>query len=75
VFLLRNANIPETAEHGCCITSIAVGPESARWFVDRHPRLLADITGDGRADIVAFGDTGVWTAISNGDGTFAVRLQ
>jgi len=55
---------------GCCIPSVAVGPESARWFVDRHPRFLADITGDGRADIVGFGDTGVWTAITNGDGTF-----
>ncbi len=55
---------------GCCIPSIAVGPESARWFVDLHPRFLADVTGDGRADIVGFGDTGVWTALSNGDGTF-----
>ena len=55
---------------GCCIPSIAVGPESARWLVERNPRFLADITGDGRADIVGFGDTGVWTAISNGDGTF-----
>ena len=55
---------------GCCIPSIAVGPESARWFVDLHPRFLADVTGDGRADIVGFGDAGVWTALSNGDGTF-----
>ncbi len=55
---------------GCCIPSVAVGPESARWLVDRNPRFLADITGDGRADIVGFGDTGVWTALSNGDGTF-----
>jgi hypothetical protein len=41
------------------------------WRVDKHPRLLADITGDHRADIVGFGDPGVWTAVSNGDGTFA----
>src|SRR6266498_1913135 len=27
---------------GCCIPSIAVGPESARWLVDENPRLLAD---------------------------------
>ena len=40
------------------------------WRVDRHPRFLADITGDGRADIVGFGDAGVWVALSNGDGTF-----
>ncbi len=55
---------------GCCIPSVAVGPESARWFVDRDLRFLADITGNGTADIVGFGDTGVWTALSNGDGTF-----
>ncbi len=55
---------------GCCIPSVAVGPESARWLVDRNPRFLADITGGGSADIVGFGDTGVWTALSKGDGTF-----
>ncbi|WP_190085778.1 VCBS repeat-containing protein [Streptomyces longisporoflavus] len=40
------------------------------WRVEKHPRFLADITGDGTADIVGFGDQGVWTALSNGDGTF-----
>jgi hypothetical protein len=38
------------------------------WRVDRHPRLLADLTGDRRADIVGFGEAGVGTALSNGDG-------
>jgi phospholipase C len=40
------------------------------WQVDLHPRFVADITGDGKADIVGFGYAGVWTALSNGDGTF-----
>src|ERR1700730_2253990 len=40
------------------------------WMVERHPRFLADLTGDGRADIIGFGDAGVWTARNNGDGTF-----
>jgi phospholipase C len=40
------------------------------WTVEKHPRFLADLTGDGRADIVGFGDAGVWTAVNNGDGTF-----
>lgn len=40
------------------------------WRVERHPRLLADLTGDGRADIVGFGDAGVWVSLNNGDGTF-----
>ena len=40
------------------------------WRVDRHPRFLTDLTGDGRADIVGFGDDGVWVALNNGNGTF-----
>ncbi len=40
------------------------------WRVESHPRFLVDLTGNGRADIVGFGDAGVWTALGNGDGTF-----
>src|SRR5437764_428346 len=40
------------------------------WRVDRHPRLMADINNDGKADIVGFGDAGVWTAQANENGTF-----
>ena len=40
------------------------------WRAERHPRSAADLTGDGRADLVGFGDAGVWTARNNGDGTF-----
>ncbi|MET0886132.1 MAG: M28 family peptidase, partial [Mycetocola sp.] len=40
------------------------------WRVEKHPRFLADLTGDGRADIVGFGDAGVWVSLNNGDGTF-----
>lgn len=32
--------------------------------IERHVRTLADVDGDGRADVVAFGDTGVWLALS-----------
>jgi hypothetical protein len=46
------------------------GFSAGGWRVDRHPRLLGDITGDGRADIVAFGNDGVWTAVNNGAGSF-----
>jgi hypothetical protein len=46
------------------------GFSAGGWRVEKHPRIMADLTGDGRADIVGFGDAGVWTALSNGDGTF-----
>jgi len=43
---------------------------SQGWRVDQHIRLLADLTGDGKADIIGFGDNDVGIALSNGDGTF-----
>jgi hypothetical protein len=55
---------------GFCVPDIVVSPESARFRPDRAPLVMADLTGTGRADIVGFGETGVWTALSNGDGTF-----
>jgi hypothetical protein len=41
------------------------------WRVDKHPRLIADITGDGKADIVGFGNAGVYVAVSQGGGAFS----
>jgi hypothetical protein len=40
------------------------------WRVNRHPRFMADVTGDGRDDIVGFGNDGVWVSINSGQGTF-----
>ncbi len=40
------------------------------WRTDRHPRYVADLTGDGSADIIGFGNDGVYVAFNNGDGTF-----
>lgn len=38
------------------------------WRVANHPRYLADVNGDGRKDIVGFGNDGVWLALSTGSG-------
>jgi len=38
---------------------------------DRFTRALADVNGDGKADLIGFGDAGTYVALSNGDGTFA----
>lgn len=40
------------------------------WRTDVHLRTLADLTGDGRPDIVGFGDAGVWVALNDGTGHF-----
>ena len=35
------------------------------WRVERHPRFMADTTGDRRADIVGFGSEGVVVSRAN----------
>jgi hypothetical protein len=47
------------------------GFDAGGWRLDRHLRFLADVTGDGILDIVAFGERCVFVALGNGDGTFA----
>ncbi|WP_221356269.1 FG-GAP-like repeat-containing protein [Streptomyces beigongshangae] len=44
------------------------------WRADRHPRFLADTTGDGRADIVGCHDDGVWVSLQDEEGAFAEPL-
>ena len=46
------------------------GFNAGGWRVDQHPRFLADTTGDGRADIVGFGNAGVYVSRAQADGTF-----
>jgi len=38
----------------------------AGWRPDRHPRFVADVSGDGRADLIGFGDRGITVAVSAG---------
>jgi hypothetical protein len=47
------------------------GAVAGGWRVDRHPRLVADLTGDGRADILGFGDAGVYVSLAQPDGTYS----
>ena len=39
------------------------------------PRFLADVNGDGKADIVGFGSGGVGVALAKGDGTFNTAIN
>ncbi|WP_169743981.1 FG-GAP repeat domain-containing protein, partial [Cellulomonas cellasea] len=49
--------------------------EAGGWRVMKHPRTLADLTGDGRADILGFGDFATFVSLNNGDGTFGPVTQ
>lgn len=47
------------------------GFNAGGWTVKDHPRLLADVNGDGKADIVGFANDGVYLAFGQSDGTFS----
>jgi hypothetical protein len=38
------------------------------WREGMHHRLAADLTGDGRADVLGFGDAGVYVCLNEGSG-------
>jgi FG-GAP-like repeat len=40
------------------------------WRIERHPRFLVDLTGDGCPDIIGFGEEAVWVAFNEGQGSF-----
>ncbi|MFE7765371.1 FG-GAP-like repeat-containing protein [Streptomyces sp. NPDC057438] len=50
------------------------GQQAGGWLADKHPRFLADTTGNGRLDIVGCHDDGVWVSLQDDEGTFADPL-
>jgi hypothetical protein len=49
----------------------AFAPGAGGWINNTtYPRELADVNGDGKIDIVGFGQAGVYIALGNGDGSF-----
>ncbi|MEV7652661.1 FG-GAP-like repeat-containing protein [Streptomyces anulatus] len=47
------------------------GKQAGGWLVDKHPRFLADTTGDGRLDIIGCHDDGLWVSLQDEEGKFA----
>ncbi|WP_157366599.1 FG-GAP repeat domain-containing protein [Aquimarina agarilytica] len=48
--------------------------EYGGWRVDRNPREVADVNGDGKADIVGFAEEGVRVSLSTGSSFSAPKL-
>jgi hypothetical protein len=40
------------------------------WRINEHPRFIADLTGDGKVDVIGCGAAGVYVSLNRGDGTF-----
>src|SRR5439155_1003835 len=50
----------------------AFGTDAGGWSSDNtYPRALADVNGDGMADIVGFAQSGVYVSLATGGGHFA----
>ncbi|QDF06483.1 FG-GAP-like repeat-containing protein [Myxococcus xanthus] len=71
VFVSRTVYVPPSLDAGYFAPSLlhlqAFG-YAQNWRVDRHPRTVADVNGDGKADLIGFHDAGVHVALSNGLG-------
>ncbi|MFH1084553.1 MAG: VCBS repeat-containing protein [Chloroflexota bacterium] len=51
------------------LKNLGAPPAAGGWTsFDRYPRLVADVTGDGKADLVGFGNSATWVAVSTGTG-------
>lgn len=46
------------------LNNLAIG--AGAWEVNKHPRMVADVNGDGKDDIVGYGGAGVFVALSQG---------
>jgi VCBS repeat protein len=55
-------------------SSLPFTPASGWSTQDGYPRLLADINGDGLADIVGFGAAGTYVSLASGSGSFSTPI-
>jgi hypothetical protein len=54
------------------LRTFGLAAEGGGWSSQtRYTRLLGDVNGDGRSDVVAFGRAGVWVSLGQADGTFS----
>ncbi|MBM7169325.1 VCBS repeat-containing protein [Streptomyces sp. G44] len=75
VFVQEEAGRFASASGEPVIKAFGHGQSAGGWVADKHPRFLADTTGDGRVDIVGFHDDGVWIAHQDEEGKFAPLAQ
>lgn len=40
------------------------------WRIDKHPRFVVDLTGNGALNTIGFGDEAVWASYNDGKGSF-----
>jgi hypothetical protein len=68
--LVGKNNGDGTFNPGQAVVKNALTYSGGGWRIEKHPRFVSDLTGQGRVDLIGFGDAGVQVALNNGDGTF-----
>ncbi|KAF9034013.1 hypothetical protein BJ165DRAFT_1615854 [Panaeolus papilionaceus] len=48
----------------------SLGRGAGGWSTEKHPRFVADLTGNQMGDLIGFGEDAVWVSLNNGDRTF-----
>jgi Ca2+-binding RTX toxin-like protein len=59
------------AQPTLALNAFGASDASGGWSQNAFPRHVADVNGDGMADIVGFGGSGVYVAFATGNGTFS----
>ncbi len=51
------------------------GYSAGGWRMEKYLRFVADLTGNGCADIIRFGEAAVWVSYNDGTGSFGPVLK
>ena len=68
IFISRNNGNGTFTPAQAVINNFCYG--TGNWHIDRHPRFIADLTGDGKVDVVGFANAGVHVSLNQGNGVF-----
>lgn len=68
VYIGRNNGDETVAPAQSIINNFCLGDSD--WQIGVHPRFVADLMGDGRADIIGYGDGGSSASLNNGSSGF-----
>lgn len=54
------------------LSNYAIG--AGNWYVKKNPRMMGDVNGDGKDDIIGYGNAGVYVSLSTGTGFTEPRI-
>ena len=67
-------SLPDAAFRQPMLWVNSFGRNAGGWLVEHHPRMMADVDGDGRQDVVGFASAGVLVSLATGSSFTAPQL-